>query len=441
MPVTLVEAKRNAQEAYDPAIIDEFRKESVIIDSLIFDDVVNPAGGGMTLTFGYRRQVTQPTADTRTLGSGEYTPQEVETEQVSGQLAVLGGAFQVDRVLAKVGPAASSAIAHQSAQKIKATRTHFQDLVINGDLAEDSDAFDGLDKALTGSSTEIDAQADGRGDWSNLDGTDGSQTQHRALDLLDEFLGELDGSPTLILGNKAALAKVRAIVRRTGQLTRDPVEGLLGANGRPITRESYGGIMFADPGDKAGTSLPIIPLYDTDNSAWTVAMTDGADGGTFKLEVRVGARGAWKETDALAWNISTANLDTALEGLDNVPAGSVTVTGSAGISYVIAFAGDLAGQVVQVRVSDQSVTDGGVSEPVTATESPATGGLTDLYAVRIGLDGFHGVTTMGSQIISTYMPDLSAPGAIKKGEVEMGPVGVALKATKAAAVLRGIRVR
>ena len=36
MPVSLAEAKNNTQTDYDPYVIDEFRKESVILDSLVF---------------------------------------------------------------------------------------------------------------------------------------------------------------------------------------------------------------------------------------------------------------------------------------------------------------------------------------------------------------------------------------------------------------------
>ena len=82
MAVTLAEAKNNTLEDYDPMVIDEFRKNSEILDSLIFDDVVNPAGGGATLTYSYRRQTTQPTAAFRALNS-EYEPQEVKTEKLS----------------------------------------------------------------------------------------------------------------------------------------------------------------------------------------------------------------------------------------------------------------------------------------------------------------------------------------------------------------------
>lgn len=334
MAVTLAEAKNNAQQDYDPLVIDEFRKESVILDALIFDDAVNPAGSGATLEYGYRRLVTQPTAATRALNS-EYTPANVTTEKKSVELAVMGGTFEVDRVIATIGPAASAAVALNLSQKVKATRTKFQDEVINGDTAVDANGFDGLDKALTGSTTEF--RATSVTNWSDFD-TD-ARAEHKALDAIDEFLSLLDGTPTIILGNAKALARVRAAARRAGQYTKDPVEGLVGANGRPIMREAYGGVLFVDPGEKAGSTNPIIPI----------------------------------ETRTVA--------------------------------------------------------------------TVSTTGLTDLYAVRIGLDGFHGVTTVGSQLVRTWLPDFSTAGAVKKGEVELGPVAVALKATKAAAVFRNIKVQ
>lgn len=333
MAVTLAEAKNNTQEDYDPFVIDEFRKESAILDSLVFDDAVNPAGGGATLTYGYRRLATQATAATRALNS-EYTAQSVTTTPHSVTLAVMGGSFDIDRVIASLGPAASAAVALNISQKTKAAVTKFQDLVINGDTATDANGFDGLDKALVGTSTEM--NVDKTTDWTDFDTN--ARAEHKALDLIDEFLSLLDGTPSIIFGNSKALARVRAAARRAGQYTKDPVEGLVGANGRPITRETYGGVIFADPGAQAGTNNPIIP-------------------------------------------IATRTIATV-----------------------------------------------------------STTGLTDLYAVRIGLDGFHGVTTVGSQIVRAWLPDFEKSGAVKTGEVELGPVAVALKATKAAAVLRNIKV-
>ncbi|XTZ18184.1 major capsid protein [Micromonospora echinospora] len=333
MPTSLAEASNNAQEDYDAAVIDEFRKESVILDTLIFDQAVNPSGGGATMTYGYRRLITQPTAATRAINS-EYTPSEVTTQKYSVDLAVMGGSFQVDRVIARIGPAASGAVTLNLQQKIKATRTKFQDEVINGDTAVDANSFDGLDKALAGSSTEF--RPDEVTDWSDWDTDD--RAVFKALDDLDEWLSLLDGSPTIVLGNTKALARVRAAARRAGMYVRNPVEGLLGPNGRPIVRESYGDILFADPGNKAGSNDPIIP-------------------------------------------IETRTVD-----------------------------------------------------------SVSTTNLTDLYAYRVGLDGFHGVTTVGSPLVESWLPDFTSAGAVKTGEVELGPAAVALKATKAAAVFRNIKV-
>ena len=70
---------------------------------------------------------------------------------------------------------------------------------------------------------------------------------------------------------------------------------------------------------------------------------------------------------------------------------------------------------------------------------PTESGKTAIYAVCLGLDGFHGISPMGSGVITSYMPDLSAPGAVKTGEVEL-VAGVALKNTLKAAVLKDIAI-
>lgn len=80
----------------------------------------------------------------------------------------------------------------------------------------------------------------------------------------------------------------------------------------------------------------------------------------------------------------------------------------------------------------------------TVTEEPIIGvteGMTDIYAVHFGVeDGFCGVTLTGESGIDQYLPDFNQPGAVKKGEVEMVAC-VALKKTKAAGVLRNIKIQ
>ncbi|MEJ6019869.1 major capsid protein [Corynebacterium sp. H113] len=320
-PITLEQAKLNTMEDYDPAIIDEFRKNSTLLDMMQFDRAVSPAGGGATLDYGYRRVKTERGAAFRELNT-EYGTEAATTEKISTTLAPLGGAFEIDRVIAKLGPAASGEIAFQLSQLVKSTTAKFMDSVINGDTAVDANGFDGLSKALIGSTTEITEAKD----WSTFTSAEQSLT---VLDDMDEFVSVMDGV-TVLVGNARVLAKVRAAARRANLYTKSPVDGLTYPNGIPVSRETVGDLVLIDAGTKPGSNDPIIPVSET--------------------------------------------------------------------------------------------------------------GTTDLYAVRLGLDGFHGVTTTEGSMLQTWLPDFTTAGAVKKGECELGPVGVALKRTKAAAVLRGVKV-
>lgn len=92
-------------------------------------------------------------------------------------------------------------------------------------------------------------------------------------------------------------------------------------------------------------------------------------------------------------------------------------------------------------VSSDTVTETAIIPTRERTISTAkVTGLTDIYAVRFSiLDGFCGVTISGNNGIRTYLPDFTQPGAVKKGEVEM-VAAVALKNTKAAGVLRNVKI-
>lgn len=72
-------------------------------------------------------------------------------------------------------------------------------------------------------------------------------------------------------------------------------------------------------------------------------------------------------------------------------------------------------------------------------ETNETDGTAPIYFARLGLDGVHAVTPDGQKVPKTYLPNMSLPGAVKTGEVEMISA-MAVKATKSAAVLRGIKV-
>lgn len=318
MAITLAEAKLNVQDALQMGIIDEFAKSNFLFNNLTFDDCVSPTGGGATLTYGYTRLITQPTASFRAVNT-EYAPQEVKRQRFTTDLKVFGGAFEIDRVIANMGGIIDE-VTLQMQQKIKAASALFNDTVINGDSAVDAVAFDGLEKALVGSSTEyIPGDAI---DLSTSDAVDANWKKF--LDLLDEFLMGLDGTPSFIGGNTKMIAKIRAVARRAGmyQVTKNDF-------GQQI--ESYGIIPLVDFGTKAGSNEPVVSIN-------------------------------------------------------------------------------------------------------------ATSGETSLYAARLGLDGFHAVSMANVSPVQTWLPDFKTAGAVKKGEVEM-VAAVALKATKAAGVMRKIKVQ
>lgn len=318
MAVTLAQAKLNVQDALQMGVIDEFAKSNFLFNNLTFDDVVSPTGGGATLTYGYTRLITQPTAAFRAINN-EYNPQEVTKQRYTTELKAFGGSFQVDRIIANMGGIIDE-VTLQTQQKTKAASALFNDTVINGDSAINVNAFDGLEKALAGSSTEYTPAA--AIDLSTSALVDANYKVF--LDQLDEFLMGLDGTPSFIGGNLKLIAKIRACARRAGtyQITRDTF-------GQNV--ESYNGIPLVDFGAKSGSNTPVV-----------------------------------------ATDVAT--------------------------------------------------------------------GETSLYVARLGLDGFHAVSMSGVSPVNIWLPDFKTAGAVKTGEVEM-VAAVALKATKAAGVMRKIKVQ
>lgn len=329
MPVTLAEAKLSTTDDVDLFVINEFIKQSWLVGNLPFHDVVNGSGAGGTLTYGYTRQITQATAGFRALNS-EYTPQEVTKQRFTTDLKPLGGSFQIDRVLNNMAAAAETEFQMQN--KIAGAVAAFNDALINGDTAVDANGFDGLSKALTGSTTELGAAAGT--DWSTI--AAGNDTSFAAIDVVDELLSLLNGPATALLANGKLLSKLRGVARRAGMYTADPVQIAEGPEGT-IRVERFGNVWLVDMGTKAGSSTDVIPVTNK-------------------------------------------------------------------------------------------------------TVNSVSGNYTDLFAVRLGLQGFHGVSMAGQPLVQSWLPDFTHAGAVKTGEVELGPVSVVLKATKAAAVRRNIKL-
>ena len=313
MAITLNEAKIGMADKVDQQVVDMFRLSSALLDGMVFDNVIAPGTGGSTLTYGYIQLKTPSTAAVRTVGS-EYTPGEAKREKKTTNAVIMGGSFQIDRVLQNTAGAADE-MAFQAEQKIKATANYFHNMVINGDTEQGG--FDGLKKLLAGTANEL---------TSTVELTSSAQLDENYnafLDEMDAFLATLDGTASMLLMNTQMLIKLRSIARRAGYYERTQDDF-----GRTV--ETYAGIPMLDMGK----------YFDGENT------------------------------------------------LDVIP-----------------------------------------------TEE----GKTAIYAVCLGLDGFHGISPQGSGVINSYLPDLNEPGAVKTGEVEL-VAGVALKNTLKAAVLRAIAI-
>ena len=314
MAITLAEAKVGMADKVDQAVVDSFRRSSMLLDLLVFDNSIAPGTGGSTLTYGYLQLKTPSTAARRTVNS-EYVAGEAKKEKKTADCAIMGGKFQLDRVIIGTAGAADE-LAFQANQKIKATANLFHYLAINGTKA--SNDFDGLSTLLTGTENEF---------TSTIDISTAAKIDSNGQALLDEIdalVASLDGKATALLMNRDMLTKIRGIARRAGYYERT-------TNAFGNTVETFNGI-------------PMINLEQYYN-------------------------------------------------------------GSASVDVI-----------------------------------PTTSGKTDIYAVRIGLDGFLGFSPEGNKLINSYMPDLTLPGAVKDGEVEL-IAGVALKNTRAAGVLRGVQIK
>lgn len=324
MPITLAEAKVGMADHVDQMIVDEFRRSSLLLDRLVFDNAISPGTGGSTLTYGYIQLKTPSTAAVRAINS-EYTAGEAKRQEKTAKAVIMGGSFEVDRVLQSTSGAVDE-LAFQAAQKIKATSNYFHNLVINGTSASSGDGFvvntfDGLRKLLNGTSNVFDTTID-LSDSTKLD-----SNSNAFIDQLDQLVHSIDGETSMLLLNGDMLLKVRAAARRAGYYER--------------TKDDFGRVVETFAG---------IPLLDVGK-----------------------------------YYNGTSSVD---------------VIG-------------------------------------TSTPTASAAGTSSIYAVSIGLDGFHGISPTGTSVISSYMPDLTAPGAVKKGEVEL-VAGVVLKNTLKAAALNGI---
>lgn len=119
----------------------------------------------------------------------------------------------------------------------------------------------------------------------------------------------------------------------------------------------------------------------------TITITGAPTGGTFSLTYQ------GQTTPALAYNAATAAVQTALQALSTIGAGNVTVTGTAGSSYVVTFTGTLANQNVPAIVAVGTFTGGTTPAiAVVTTTGGTTGQLLTVTDDTTGVKDIRAVT-------------------------------------------------
>ena len=113
MAITLAEAKVGMADKVDQQIVDMFRRSSLLLDNMVFDNCISPGTGGSTLAYGYIQLKSPSTAAVRTINT-EYTPGEAKREKKTTSAVIMGGSFQVDRVLANTAGAVDDWHSRQS---------------------------------------------------------------------------------------------------------------------------------------------------------------------------------------------------------------------------------------------------------------------------------------------------------------------------------------
>lgn len=218
MAITLAEAKVGMADKVDQMVVDEFRRDSFLLERLTFDDAVSPGTGGSTMTYGYTQLKTPSTAARRDINT-EYENNEAKREKRTADLDIFGGSFKIDRVIQATSGAVNE-IEFQMKQKIKAASNLFHYLVVNGSTKKETGFmqcnFDGLRKLLAGSSTDKSAEGINLTDVENID-----KYMYSFALMLNKWLQSMAEKPDMMLMNGDMLAVMQYIGQKMGYFSRD----------------------------------------------------------------------------------------------------------------------------------------------------------------------------------------------------------------------------
>lgn len=366
MALTLAQAKVGMANKVDEFVIDLFQRKSRLLDLMVFDDAISPQGGS-TLSYSYEQELTPSVAAGRAINN-DYTPGEAIRTLKTTNLKVIGGSYQLDRVIINTPSKRLDEVSYQTKKKVEAVVNLFHQLFINGNATANVLEFDGLDQLLWQTDTEL---KEGVLDIASMTADEGQQL----INDIDLAIAKMVRKPDVMICNSFMRVKIKEAAHRIGYYSR--AENALGT--------------FSDFYDNTIEIVDLGQFYD----------------GTYGLQDIVKTRTAaeYREVEVTA--------DTF------VTDGSLYTESSGTYS---------------------AVTTGSYNSATTYYKLVGRAGSTDIYFACLGQEEVCGLSPEGNKIVNVYNPNFASADAVLKGAVE-AVWGLAVKNSKAAAVIRDIKVK
>lgn len=241
--LTMIEAAKLMNNPMQSGIVEIFATNNPVLERLPFVDISGNA-------YKYNREGSLPGIAFRGINES-YTESTGVINPQTETLTICGGDSDYDVALVKMGAGSNNLRAAHDALKAKSLTLSWLKTFFDGNSESEPREFDGLNVRLSGTTQELETGAAGGAALT--------------LDLLDELIDAIQGTPDVLLMNKTMRRKVNKLRRAASQAT----EVVTDAFGRQI--EAYAGIPIGVVGDDASNTA--ILGFDEDDGSGNLDTT------------------------------------------------------------------------------------------------------------------------------------------------------------------------
>jgi len=260
MSFTLADFSRLATQPLKKAVIDIFRRESFMLETLSFE---TPG----TLNIEMLRTKTLPTITAREIGES-YTESKGLTENLQERVAFLGGYIDIPKEYIKAKNQVVNQRALQTEMFVTSMAYKFNDMFINGNPTSNDKEMVGLHYRFI---NDLDAaqSIDAGGPDVSADGGTLAADQATLVDGIEELIHTVDGHKCdVLLTNSTLYLRLLSALRALGYYasTKDTF-------GRSLATFGEGGPKIVDIGVKKDQSTLIMPNTELANGTATTGAT------------------------------------------------------------------------------------------------------------------------------------------------------------------------